>query len=76
MEGPDAGDVIANTPCRRKQVGEVSDVQANSGNVWIEEVEVITEPYEGLRLQGMVLGGTRAGSVLGKALSSLMKLRK
>ena len=35
----------------------MSDVQAHSGDVWIEEVEVvvITEPYEGLGLKGVVL---------------------
>ena len=78
MEGLDSGDVIANTICRRKPVGEVSDVQAHSGDVWIEEVEVvvIAELYEGLGLQGVVLGATRAESVLGEVLCSLMKLRE
>ena len=56
----------------------MSDVQAHSGDVWIEEVEVvvIAELYKGLGLQGVVSGGTRAESVLGEVLSSLMKLRQ
>ena len=56
----------------------MSDVQAHSGDIWIEEVEVvvIAEPYEGLGLQGVVLGGTGVESVHSEALSSLMKVRK
>ena len=37
---------------------------------------MITELYEGLGLEGMVLGGTRAECMLGEVLSSLMKLRE
>ena len=78
VEGADSGDVIANTPRQRKPVGEVDDVQAHGGDVWIEEVEavVIVELYEGLCLQGVVSGGTGAESVLGEALSSLLQLRE
>ena len=59
-------------------MGEVSDVQAHSGDIWIEEVEVvvIAELYEGLGLQGVVSGVTRAESGHGEVLSSLMKLRE
>ena len=78
VEGPASGDVIANTPCQRKPVGEVGDVQALGGDVWIDEMEVvvIAELYEGLGLQGVVSGGTRAESMLGEALSSLLQLRE
>ena len=43
-------------------MSEVSDVQAHSGDVWIEEVEmvVITELYEGLCQYGVASGGTWA----------------
>ena len=39
----------------------MSDVQAQGGDIWIEEAEVvvITELYEGLGLQSVVSGGTR-----------------
>ena len=49
-------------------VSEVSDVQAHSGDVWIEEVEVvvIAELYEGLCLQGVVSGVTRAEGMHGE----------
>ena len=55
---------------------EVGDVQAHGGDVWIEEVEavVFAELYEELCLQGVVLGGTRAESVLVEVLSSLLQL--
>ena len=55
----------------------MSDVQAHGGDVWIEEVEVvvITKLYEGLCLEGVVAGGTRAEGVSGKMLGSLLKLR-
>ena len=56
----------------------MGDVQAHSGDIWIKELEVvvIAELYEGLGMQGMVLGGTRAESLLGEALSSLLQLRE
>ena len=56
----------------------MGDVQAHSGDVWIEEVEtvVIAELCEGLWLQGMVSDGTGAERVVGKALSSLLQLRE
>ena len=51
VEGPDSGDVVVNATCG-EAVGEVSDVQAHSGDVCIEEVEmvVITELDERLCL--------------------------
>ena len=78
VEGPDSGDVVANTPHRQKLVGEVGDVQACGGDVWIKEVEsvVIAELYEGLCLQGVVSGSTGVESMLGNALSSLLQLRE
>ena len=58
-------------------MSEVSDVQAQSGDVWIEEVAVVVikELYEGLCLEGMVSGGTKAEGVSGEVLGSLLKLR-
>ena len=78
VKGRDSGDVIANTLCRRKPVGEVGDVQAHGGDVWIDEMEVvvIAELYEGLGMQGVVLGGTRAENMLGEVLSSLLQVRE
>ena len=57
-------------------VSEVGDVQMQSGDVWIEEAEVvvIAELYEGLSLMGMVSGGTRAESMSSKVLGNLLKL--
>ena len=54
----------------------MSDVQAHSGDIWIEEAEVvvITELFEGLGLQGVVSGGTRVEGVRGEMLGSLLKL--
>ena len=77
MEGPDSGDVVANAMCRREMASGVSDVQAQSGDIWIEEVEVvvIVELYDGLCLQGVVSGGTRVEGVRGEVLGSLLKLR-
>ena len=48
-------------------MSEVSDVQAQCGDVWIKEVEmvVITELDEGLCLQGLISGGTWAGVSVG-----------
>ena len=59
-------------------MGEVGDVQAHGGDIWIDEVEavVIAELYEGLCLEGVVLVGTREESMLGEALSSLLQLRE
>ena len=59
-------------------MGEVSDVQAHSGNVWIKGVKVvvIAEVYEGLGLQGVVSGGASAEGMLGEVLNSLLKLRE
>ena len=37
---------------------------------------MITELYEGLGMQGVVSGGTRAESMLGEVFSRLMKLRE
>ena len=55
----------------------MSDVQAHGGHVWIKEMEVvvITEVYEGLCLEGVISGGTRAEGMSGKMLGSLLKLR-
>ena len=78
VEGPNYGDIIANATCRQKPVGEVTDVQAHSGDVWIKEVKVvvIAELYEQLGLQGVVSGGTRAERVQCEVVHSLMKLRQ
>ena len=62
-------------------VSEVSDVQAQSGDVWIKEMEetevvVIAELYEGLYLQGVVSRGTRVEGMSGEVLDSLLKLRE
>ena len=56
---------------------EVSDVQTQSGDVWIEEaaVVVITELYKGMCLQGVVSGGTRMEGVSGVVLGCLLMLR-
>ena len=58
-------------------MSEVSDVQAQSGEVWIEEADVvvITELFEGLCLHGLVSGGARAEGMSGKVLGSLVKLK-
>ena len=58
-------------------VSEVSDEKAQSGDVWIEEAEVvvITELYEGLCLHSMISGGTRAEGMSGEVLGSLLELR-
>ena len=51
---------------------------AHSGDVWIEEGEVvvITQLYEGLCLQGVVSGGTRVEGECCEVLSSLLELRE
>ena len=56
---------------------EVSDVQAQSGDIWIKEAKmvVITDLYEGLGLQGVVPGGTRVEGMSVEVLGSLLKLR-
>ena len=52
LDGPDSRNVVVNTTCRQEDVGEVSDVQAHGGDIWIEEAEmvVITELDERLCL--------------------------
>ena len=52
-------------------------MQMRNGHVWIEEVEVvvITELYDGLCLEGVISGGTRAEGMSGEMLGSLLKLR-
>ena len=58
VEGPDFGHIVAYAACRRKVVGEVDDEQAHSGNVWIDEAEMImiAELHEGLCLLRVVSG--------------------
>ena len=41
MQGPDSGHVVVNAACRLQVVGEVSDVQAHGGDVWIKEAEMV-----------------------------------
>ena len=59
-------------------MGEVGDLQAHSGDIWIEEVEVVVIPalYERLGLQGVVSRGTRVESMRCTVVHSLMKLRE
>ena len=40
MDGPDSGHVVSNAACR-EAAGEVGDVQAHGGDVWIKEVEMV-----------------------------------
>ena len=55
-------------------MSDVSDVHAQSGDVWIKEAEVvvIAELYEGLCLQGVVSGGARAEGMSGEVFGSLL----
>ena len=41
MEGTDSGQVVANAACSGDVVGEVGDVQAHIGDIWIKEAEVV-----------------------------------
>ena len=77
VEGPDSGDVVVNATCRQEAAREMSDVQAHSGNIWIEKVEVvvITELYDRLCLQGVVSGGTWVEGMSSEVLRRLLKLR-
>ena len=67
MECPDSQDVVVNATCSQETASEMSDVQAHREDIWIKEAEVvvITELYEGLCLQCVVSGGTRAEGVSG-----------
>ena len=58
MEGPDSGDVVVNTACKRETVGEVGDEQAYGGSIWLDGAEMImvVELDESLCLSGVVPG--------------------
>ena len=75
--GPDSRNVVANATCGRETASEVGDIQAQSGDVWIKEAEVvvITELDEGLCLQGVVSGGTWGEGMSSEVLGRLLELR-
>ena len=78
MKPPDPRHIVAHASCRLEPVGEVCYEQADCGDIWVDEVEMITiaEVKESSCLTCLNFGGAWMKRIRGQVLGRLLELEQ